>query len=41
MVVGYGPSEGDGEERERLWNDMDKILDSVGNRSIDYAFWDI
>ena len=31
MVVGYGPNERDGEERERFWNDMDKTLDSVGN----------
>ena len=29
MVVGYGPNEGDGEER--FWNDMDRNLDSVGN----------
>ena len=31
VVVGYGPSEGDGEERDRFWNDMDRTLDSVGN----------
>ena len=31
MVVGYGPSEGDVEERERFWNDMDRILDIVVN----------
>ena len=30
-VVGYGPNEGDGEERERFWNDMDRTLDSVDN----------
>ena len=30
VVVGYGPSE-DIEERNRFWNDMDKILDRVGN----------
>ena len=30
MVVGYDPNE-DVEERERLWNDMDRTLDSVGN----------
>ena len=23
--------EGDGEERDRFWNDMDRSLDSVGN----------
>ena len=32
VVVGYDPNEGDGEERDCLWNDMDRILDSVGNR---------
>ena len=26
------PNEGDGEERDRFWNDMDRILDTVGNR---------
>ena len=33
VVVGYGPNEGDGKERdeERFWNDMDRILNSVGN----------
>ena len=31
VVVGYGPNEGDGEERNRFWNDMDRTLDSVGN----------
>ena len=30
-VVGYDPSEGDVEERGRYWNDMDRILDRVGN----------
>ena len=30
-VVGYSPNEGDGEERERFWNDMDRTLDSVEN----------
>ena len=29
MVVGYGPNEGDGEERDRFWNDMGRILDRV------------
>ena len=32
LVVGYGPNEGIGEERERFWNDMDRIMDRVGNR---------
>ena len=31
VVAGYGPSEGDGEERDKFWNDMDRTLDSVGN----------
>ena len=29
VVVGYGPDEGDGEER--FWNDIDRTLDSLGN----------
>ena len=29
VVVGYGPNEGEGEER--FWNDMGRALDSVGN----------
>ena len=31
MVVGYGSNEGDDEERDRFWNNMDMNLDSVGN----------
>ena len=31
VVVGYGPNEADGEERDRFWSDMDRNLDSVGN----------
>ena len=30
VVVGYGPSEGNGEERERFCNDFDRIVDRVG-----------
>ena len=30
--MGYCPNEGDCEERERFWNNMNRILDSVGNR---------
>ena len=30
-MVGYGPSEGDVEERDRFWDNMDSILDRVGN----------
>ena len=26
-----GTNEGDGEERDRFWNDMDRILDRLGN----------
>ena len=31
VVVGYVPNEGDGEERHRFWNDMDRVLDRVVN----------
>ena len=31
VVVGYDPNEGDSEERDRFWNNMDKTLDSVRN----------
>ena len=31
MVIGYGHNEGDREERERFWNDMDRILGIIGN----------
>ena len=31
VEVGYNPSEGYGEERDRFWNDKDRILDRVGN----------
>ena len=30
VVVGYGPSEGDDEERDRFWKYMHMILDRVG-----------
>ena len=30
-MVGYSPGGGDGEERDRFWNDMDKFLDRVEN----------
>ena len=30
-MVDYGPNKGDGEERERFWNNMDRILDKVWN----------
>ena len=31
VVVGYGPSEGDAEERDRIWNNMDRIQGRAGN----------
>ena len=31
VVVGYGPSEGDDDEKERFWSDMDRTVDSVRN----------
>ena len=30
-MVGYGPNEGDSEERDRFRNDMNMVLDTVGN----------
>ena len=31
MVVGYGPTEGDIEGKERFWNNLDNIVDKVGS----------
>ena len=31
VVMGHSPHEGGGKERDRFWNDMDRILDSIGN----------
>ena len=31
VVVGYSPNEGDGEKRESFSNDLDRIVDRVGN----------
>ena len=31
LVVGYSLSEGDSEERESYWNDLNRIVDRVGN----------
>ena len=31
MVVIYGPNQGDVEEREKFWNDLDRVVDMVGN----------
>ena len=30
VLVENGPSEGDVEERDRFWNNVDRILDRVG-----------
>ena len=32
MVMRYVLNEGDGEEKDRLWNFVDRIVDRVGNR---------
>ena len=31
LVVRYGLDEGDGEERDRFWNELDRIVDRVGD----------
>ena len=31
LVVGYGPIEGNSEEGNIFWNDLDKVADRVGN----------
>ena len=31
VVVGCGPNEGNGEEREKLWNDLDRVVNRVGD----------
>ena len=31
VVVGYSLNEANGEERERFWNYLDRIVDNVGN----------
>ena len=30
-MVGYAPNEGDSEGRDKFWNNMDTVLDRVGN----------
>ena len=37
VVVVYGPSEGDGEERVKFWNELDRIVDKVV-MGIDYGY---
>ena len=29
--MGYGPNEGEDEERDRFWNIIDRNLDNIGN----------
>ena len=29
--MGYGPNEGYGEEKERFWNSLDRVVDRVDN----------
>ena len=41
VVVGYGPNEGIGEERERFWNDMERTADRVGNGYRLYVLGDL
>ena len=31
MVAVYSPTEGEGAERGKFWNDLDKVVDRVGN----------
>ena len=31
MVAGYGTNEVDGEERDKFWNDMDRVPDRLSN----------
>ena len=33
ILMAYGSNEGDGEERERLWNNVDRTLDIIGSGS--------
>ena len=27
QVMGYGPNDGDGEERDKFWNYLDRVVD--------------
>ena len=40
VVMGYDPNEGDGEKRDRFWNEMERTLDSVGN-GYGLCIWEI
>ena len=39
--MGYGPIGGDGEERERFWNDLDRIVVRVSNGYRLYVLGDL
>ena len=41
VTVGYGQNDGYREERERFWNDFDRILHKVGNRYRLYVLGDL
>ena len=43
MLVVYDPTKGEGEERKRFWNDLERIVDRVGNgySGIAYVCWEI
>ena len=41
VEMGYGPNEVEGKERERFWNDLDSIVDRVGNGYILCFFRDL
>ena len=37
MVAVCDPTEGKAEEKERFWNDFDRVVDRVGNGGIGYG----
>ena len=41
MVAVYGPIEEDFKERKRFWNDLDRVMDRVGNgsRCVCWEIW--
>ena len=39
--MAYGPHKGNGEERERFWNDLNRTLDSVRNEYRLYVLGDL
>ena len=41
MIVGYGPNEGNGEEKKRLWSELDSMMDRVGNGYISGVLGDL